>query len=168
VCFTFAAIACAWRYVRTRSLGWAVATGASLGLMHATKETWILAAAAMCHRPGLTLAWTLWVAGEKRSDAPGQPQRSEPAFAPAPSSLGARRLSWWPWCSTHRSGRHLRGPLDSVLAFGTYLRRGSDPGIHAHPWGYYLRLLLANRPARGFFWSEGLIVGLAVVGLEWP
>ena len=44
VFFTFAAIGTAWRYFRTRSVWWAIACGASLGFMHATKETWILAA----------------------------------------------------------------------------------------------------------------------------
>ncbi len=37
VFFTFAAIGCAWRYIRNPRLGWAVATGACFGLMHATK-----------------------------------------------------------------------------------------------------------------------------------
>ena len=46
----------------------------------------------------------------------------------------------------------------------TYFRRGSEGGIHSHPWYYYLQLLTVNRPARGFFWSEGLIIGLAAVG----
>jgi predicted membrane-bound mannosyltransferase len=44
------------------------------------------------------------------------------------------------------------------------LRRGSDAGIHAAPWYEYLRLITAFRPGRGFFWSEGMIVGLAVCG----
>ena len=47
----FATVGSAWRCLRSRSLGgrigWAAAAGASLGLMHATKETWVLAAAAM-------------------------------------------------------------------------------------------------------------------------
>ena len=47
VFFTFAAIGCAWRWFRSGSPGWAAGAGASFGLMHATKETWILAAAAM-------------------------------------------------------------------------------------------------------------------------
>ncbi len=53
--------------------------------------------------------------------------------------------------------------IDSILAYGTYFERGREGGIHAHPWHYYLQLLAANRPGR-LFWSEGLIVSLAVVG----
>ena len=61
--------------------------------------------------------------------------------------------------------RNPRGPLDSILAYAVYVRRGSESGIHSHPWYYYLELLLAFRPAKGFFWSEGLIAGLAIVGM---
>ena len=44
VFFTLAAVGCGWRYLRTHRLGWIVAAGASVGMMHATKETWILSA----------------------------------------------------------------------------------------------------------------------------
>ncbi len=65
VFFTFAAIGAGWRYIRTRHIGWALATGAALGLMHATKETCILAFAAM----GAALAATVVL--ERRSmDSP--------------------------------------------------------------------------------------------------
>ena len=47
VFFTFSTIACAWRYaVKPRAL-WAVLTGLSVGLMHATKETCVIHLAAM-------------------------------------------------------------------------------------------------------------------------
>ena len=47
VLFTFAAVAAGWRYTRTRKVGWAVTFGASVGMMHATKETCVLALACM-------------------------------------------------------------------------------------------------------------------------
>ncbi len=58
--FTTALMASAWRYVRSRSLAWAIAAGAALGMMHATKETWVLSAAAMLAAAALTLAWSRW------------------------------------------------------------------------------------------------------------
>ena len=57
VFLTFAAIASAWRYLRSRSVLWAAATGVLWGLMAATKETWVLAAAAMGVGLALALAW---------------------------------------------------------------------------------------------------------------
>ena len=47
VCFTFGVIVFGWRYARSRSAPWAVAAGVSAGLMHATKETSVIAPAAM-------------------------------------------------------------------------------------------------------------------------
>ena len=66
-------------------------------------------------------------------------------------------------------GRNWSGPWDSICAYGSYWHRGSgggEGGIHAHPWYYYFELLFACRSARGMFWTEGFIAGLAVVG--WP
>ncbi len=156
VFFTFATIGCAWRYFRTRSLGWAIGVGASIGLMHATKETWILAGAAMA--AGLVLAglWTRW-----RDRAPWS---FRPYLRPA-ALLAALAAACVVAVALYSSfGADWRGPLDSVLAYKTYLHRGSESGIHAAPWYEYLRLLTAFRPARGFLWTEGMIVGLAAVG----
>src|SRR5437899_5208264 len=43
---TFVALGAAWRYWRTRKIGWALLAGAGVGLMHATKETFIITIAA--------------------------------------------------------------------------------------------------------------------------
>ena len=47
VCFTFGGIVAGYRYVRARSIVWAIVTGLFVGLMHATKETAIIAFGAM-------------------------------------------------------------------------------------------------------------------------
>lgn len=154
--FTLAAIGSAWRYVRTRSTGWAAAAGLCLGLMHATKETWILAAAAMAAGLLLALLWTRWIDGRL------EPVR--PWLAPRPLVAGLLAAIVAAVALYSSLGANLRGPIDSVLAYSTYYRRGSEGGIHSHPWYFYLQLLVAFRPARGFFWTEGLIVGLAAVG----
>jgi uncharacterized protein (TIGR03663 family) len=149
--FTLAAIASAWQSAQTRSPWWAVACGACFGLMHATKETWVLAAAAMAVGLALALAWSRLP--DLRSRVSG---RSLALAAGAAVLVSALVYSSF--------GADWRGMIDSILAYGTYFERGREGGIHAHPWHYYLQLLAANRPGRGFFWSEGLIVSLAVVG----
>ena len=54
--------------------------------------------------------------------------------------------------------------MDSVRAYALYLERAGTASWHFHPWDYYLRLLV-HFPATGTpFWTEGLIVVLAVVG----
>jgi uncharacterized protein (TIGR03663 family) len=42
VFFTFLALAAGWRYWRSRRIGWALLAGAGVGLMHATKETFLI------------------------------------------------------------------------------------------------------------------------------
>ncbi len=57
---------------------------------------------------------------------------------------------------------HPAGPVDAVRAYGVYLERADAVSPHVHPWFYYLGLL-AHFPAQGApFWSEGLILILAV------
>jgi uncharacterized protein (TIGR03663 family) len=160
VFFTLGAIGSLWRYTRTRSLWWAVAAGACFGLLHATKETWILAAVAMVAGLFLALAWTRWRDGPLGIH-PGAWLAWRPllAFGLAATLLAVAFYS--------NFGRDWQGPVDSLLAYGNYLHRGSqggEGGIHVHPWYYYLQLLVAFRPARGFLWTEGLIVALALVG----
>ena len=58
VFFTFGAIVSAWRYARGGSAAWAVAAGLFFGLMYATKETWVLAAAAVVGGLVLVAVWT--------------------------------------------------------------------------------------------------------------
>lgn len=156
VFFTAAALGSAWRWFRSPSPGWAVAAGASIGLMHATKETWILAAAAMAAGLAASLLWTRWRDRQPISVRPFL--RLGPLLAALAAACVAAVLLYSSF------GADWNGPLDSLLAYGTYLRRGREAGIHAAPWYEYLRWFVAFRPARGFFWTEGLIVGLAVCG----
>lgn len=51
VAFTLLFLASAWRYGQSRNPGWAALAGAGLGLMHATKETFVITLAA------IVLAW---------------------------------------------------------------------------------------------------------------
>ena len=47
VFFTLGFIGAAWRYAQSRKAGWALLAGVFLGLMHATKETFVFSCAAM-------------------------------------------------------------------------------------------------------------------------
>ena len=125
VFFTLATLACGWRYVRSRSVGWAVAAGVSLGLMHATKETWIVAGASMGAALCLTAARGMtWKVARDALIALTAAVVVAVAFY---SSFGA----------------HARGPLDSLLAYSTYFRRGTEPSIH------YASMVFLSRVARG-------------------
>ncbi|MHB1037815.1 MAG: flippase activity-associated protein Agl23 [Pirellulales bacterium] len=214
VFFTAGAIACGWRWWRSRgvveAIGWAIATGACVGLMHATKETWVLAAAAAT---GGLAATALWSRGrDVRSAAvPAANEQARSAAVPAaiaaeetqacgrdtrapsplhPAACGrdarapirdARALGLSPALAIaallavlaaivvtvlfySSFGSNWGGPIDSLLAYGGYAERGTEGGLHRNPAWFYLARLAFFRPAKGFFWSEGLIVGLAAVG----
>ena len=60
---------------------------------------------------------------------------------------------------------HPRGVIDSVATFTTYVGRASATSGHTHAWHYYFDLLLYFRDGSGPVWTEGLIVGLALVGV---
>ena len=160
VFFTFAFLASAWRYTRTRRWGWAVAAGASLGLMHASKETWVLALAAMLAGLVGTVLWSHLVDRE-----PGG--RSHVTWKHLAVAVAAAVVVSVTFFSSFFS--YARGPLDSVLAYVYYFTRAGGAGLHDNPWHFYLGMLIHSRlvteATSGPWWSEGLILGLAIVGM---
>jgi uncharacterized protein (TIGR03663 family) len=53
--------------------------------------------------------------------------------------------------------------LEPLRGAGTYVERGTTVATHAQPWHYYLGLLAWTASGR-LWWSEGLVLALAVVG----
>ena len=156
VFFTFGVIVCLWRYTQTRRFVWALPGGLCAGLMHATKETCIISFAAMAVGFVGALLWARWRDGiviDRRKIF-----RKHHAAAAAVMALfiSAPFLSGF--------FRNPRGQLDAWLTYATYLRRAAGVGIHDHPWHYYLKMLLYTKDAPGPWWSEGLILGLGIVG----
>lgn len=141
VFFTLAALVCGWRYAVSRRMGWAILTGVSLGLMHATKETCVMAYAAMF--AGVLIQ-------RKRI-----PVAHLAAGAVAAAAVSVLLFSWF--------FTHLVGPLDSIWTYVSYLVRSEGSG-HEKPWYYYGWLVGFHRDRSGAVWSEGLILVLAVAG----
>jgi uncharacterized protein (TIGR03663 family) len=179
VFFTFAAIACGWRYVRSRHWGWALATGAALGLMHATKETAIIAFGALLAAVAINTVWH-WRPGAggwvpRAAGSPGCIGGQATSGTPPvtlrgyfrPKALLAALLLAIALSALFYSGffSNLVGPLDSVRTYTTYFDRASGHGIHVQPWHYYLRMLLWTHYAPGPVWTEALILALAAIGM---
>ena len=169
VFFTFLAIAAAWRYQRTRKLGWALAAGAALGLMHATKETCVLAYVAMLVALAAKLGWRAWrsrAVARRRADPPADPTPdAPPSFTPRPYRLGhfaaaaalAVALSVVLFSAFFTDAN---GPANSVRTYLRYLHRSAGQGssaLHDHPWHYYLSMLIYSG-SKSPWWADASLV----------
>ncbi len=174
VVFTLGALVTGWRAVRRGSLGWAALAGVCVGLMHATKETCVLAWAAMLFAAALVAAWAhksavgrerAWVrwavGGVRRLLTHGAVWVGVLAAIATSVAFYSEGFTEWD------------GPLDSVVTYWHYLHRAGGEGsaaTHEQPWSYYLSLLASVEfaPGRwwipGRWWTEGLILVLAAVG----
>lgn len=157
VFFTFAAIMFGWKYTqyptRTNAIGIAVA----LCLMHATKETAVLAWAAM----GLGLAATLfWRYGVRESI-----ERIRGSVRPRDITVAVLVAAAISAILFSAFFTHWRGPLDSILTYKNYLARAGGAGIHDKPWYYYLSLLAYTHRGPGPAWSEGAVLALGLFGV---
>ncbi len=162
VFFTFAAIACGWRYLKTAFLPWGAAAGAAFGFMFAAKETAIIACAAMLGAGILTRLFA-------PAAAVSAPRPAAPRWHFALFLLAALIVALT--CLTN----FFANPGAAKDAFYAYLhyfdRAGSGDSssgsaeAHRHPWHYYLHMLLYFRHGPGPWWSEASILLLACVGL---
>lgn len=157
VCFTFLTIASGWRYLQSRRLGWALLAGAGVGLMQATKETFVITLAAAALAFGLNRFWNRWL---DATVPPPKPHRLR--FCHIVAGLGA----WLAVALLLFSSffTNATGPLDSVRTYLPWIGRAGGDSPHIHSWNFYLQRLLWFHAAKGPFWSEAVILLLAVIG----
>jgi len=154
--FTALTMGAGWRYAQTRSARWAVLTGAGLGLMFATKETFVLTVAAMGLAAIATVCWTAPKGARVQSLLALWNGRH------AALALSATFLIWLLLFSSFFT--HFGGLLDSVRTYFPWLKRAGGHSPHIHPWSFYLERLAWFHPGAGPVWSEGLILILAAAG----
>jgi uncharacterized protein (TIGR03663 family) len=157
VFFTFLALAAGWRYWRSRKIGWALVAGAGVGLMDATKETFLIALAAAAVALAANWAWDRWAdASSPPLQLPRIPLKH----------LGAGVAVWLIVVIVLFSSffTNAAGPLDSLRTYLPWVHRAEGASPHTHPWSFYLHRLLWFHVAKGPVWSEGLILVLAVIG----
>jgi uncharacterized protein (TIGR03663 family) len=148
VFFTFATIAAGWHAVKSGSHRWAVLCGLSAGLMFATKETAVIAYAAICGAALLNVKWS------------GGRQVSLKIALIAAACAAAVAFVLFASFFTN-----MEGPLEAIMAFKGYFARGTGQNTdHVHSWTFYLRMLTFYRFDGGPVWSEGLFFGLGLVG----
>lgn len=157
VFFTALTMGAGWRYAQTRSAHWAAIAGAGLGLMFATKETFVLALGAMGFAGIITVWWTT------PSGKRGQTFRALLNWKHAALGLGAALAVWLLLFSSFFT--NFAGLLDSVRTYLPWLKRAGGHSPHIHPWNFYFQRLAWFHPIKGPIWSEGLILILAAVGI---
>jgi uncharacterized protein (TIGR03663 family) len=173
--FTFATIAAGWRYACTQRVGWALLSGACLGLMHATKETCVIACACLAAAWLGTWIWRRQSEPEVAGFGPGSDDRwPAPDASRSPRSSGANvaliagAVGVAVAVSALFFSGFLANPgglLDSLRTYGIWFERAGSTHLHDHPWYYYLRTLLFAHYRGAPVWSEGLILALAAVGI---
>jgi uncharacterized protein (TIGR03663 family) len=156
VFFTAVVIAAGWRRFQTGRIGWALLCGASLGLMHATKETFVINLGAMGLAAVLTALFARWRDGvSARLRALWNPRHALVAFGAAAAVSVVMFSSFF---------ANLHGLLDSVQTYLPWLRRAEGQSPHVHPWCFYFERLAFFHRTEGPIWSEGLILILSAVG----
>jgi uncharacterized protein (TIGR03663 family) len=156
VFFTFLALAAGWRYRRSRRFGWMLLAGVALGLMAATKETFVITLGAATVAVALNGVWN------RLLDASSPPLKSPRLnLWHVVAGAGAAALIWLLLLSSFFTNS--AGPFDSVRTYLPWLHRAAGETPHSHPWFFYLQRLLCFHSAKGPFWSEGLILLLAGV-----
>jgi len=155
VCFTFGTISCGYRYIKRKGILWAVLTGVFAGLMHATKETSIIAFCSI-----VLAALLLWLTRDKKTQT---------SFFKTvkPSHLIVSILTGVFISILFYSSffTNLHGIIDSVLTYKSYLIRTSESSLHHYPWYYYFRNLIWPDYSGLPMVSEIFIVLLAFYGL---
>ncbi len=139
--FTLAFLAAAYRYIKSRKLIWALVGGGVAGLMHATKETFVISLGCM----GLALV-VLWLTGPRgitRSISRGKQSARDSGnkiFWHIPAAAGTAAVISAIFFSSFFT--NMQGISDSYTFYETYLQRAGAGQAHHHPWHYYPGLLL--------------------------
>jgi uncharacterized protein (TIGR03663 family) len=157
VCFTAGVIVCCFRYWQNKQVWWLAFAGIFAGLMHATKETCLIAYAAMALAVVLTVVWSK-VRGDDTDCAGGRVRLWHVAVGAA-AFLGVSVVLFSSFFSNPQ------GIVDSVTTYATYFDRAGNNVKHVHPWFYYFKWLVFWKTKGGPVWTEGAIVLLAVIGI---
>ncbi len=155
VCFTFSFIASLWRYWQGRKIRWVIIAGISAGLMHATKETCVIAFGAIF----LSALIVFFLSRKDNQFAGFSKKISLSHIAVGVLSAGVVSALFYSSFFTN-----MTGVADSFLTYKSYLTKAAENEFHIQNWYYYLERLLYFKFGDGPVWSEGFIVILAVVG----
>lgn len=175
VFFTFLLIAGAWRYLQSGQLKWAIVAGIGLGLMYATKETFVFAIVALVGAVAFSVIYDAMFSRKEKSEpfpcCWGCCVECIGAFFNTLKKINLQYLI----IGIITAGvvgtifftsffQNWSGPIDSIRTYLPWLERAGGKSPHIHPWYFYFERLLWYKPARSPLWTEVWIFLLAVVG----
>ncbi|MEY4386571.1 MAG: hypothetical protein RLY20_1854 [Verrucomicrobiota bacterium] len=167
VLFTFALLVAGWRFVKGPSWQWAILAGASLGLIQATKETFVFVIAAAIGALVLDVLFTAWLrrlSGENGLAVFAAPERRSALL----KHLGLAVIAWFVvWAALFSSfGSNWPGLLDSFRTFATWSDNAGHHSPHAQAWDFYLERLFWFKSFRGIHSTEVLVLVLAIFAIQ--
>ncbi|MCF7976283.1 MAG: TIGR03663 family protein [Phycisphaerae bacterium] len=151
VCFTAGLLVSVLQYLHKPHWAWAVMTGVCVGLMHATKETCVIAFFAVCAAVFFTRV---------------KGKRIRISWSHAALCLGSGALVSVACFSSFFT--QWQGVWDSVATYAVYFGRAGHEGAnHHHHWFYYLDLLTWVEFLEWPGWNEDYTVIGAFLGIWW-
>lgn len=135
-----------WRYLQSQKLSWIILAGAALGLMHATKETFVFAAAA----GAAAVLYFIWTDADRCK-----------VLHLLAGFCTAAAISVMFYSSF---GTNWPGVIDSIATYTIWFQRAGAGTIHSHPWYYYLDLLTWIEFAEPITWNEDGIAAMGLLG----
>jgi uncharacterized protein (TIGR03663 family) len=148
------------RYVRSGLLGWALAAGIGLGLMCATKETFVFALAALALAIGSSAVWSRWprVIPSGGSGACENRVAWQGIILALLAALVVAALFFSSFFT------NAGGLLDALRTYVPWIRRAGGQTPHAHSWAFYFHRILWFHAGGGPVWSEAFVAALAAAG----
>lgn len=170
-------LAAGWRLTVRPGPGWALLAGTGLGLMWATKETFVFAVAAAGAAWLGTVIWPPPSVGETTGIpaggvSSGGPGRMLARLRRAAGRLGVRELGLFAASAfgvgailLSSFGSNPGGIVDSVRSYFVWGERAGGATPHVQPWSFYLGRLAWFHGRGAPVWTELWILVLAGVGL---
>jgi len=198
--FARAAAACSARWQEGRGVGWwlccgpwAVGFGLCVAMMHASKETCVIALGAMLPA-AVFLFWRARAPGVSHTDSSSSAGPAATAVSTPNKAATGGAVAWR--CTVGKAqrgrillaavlalvvgvgfsavlfssfGRNPRGVLDSYTTYFYYLGRASGEGStgrHVQAWDYYFRILFGPQQGDAVWWPDGVAPPDRVA--KWP
>lgn len=164
VFFTTLAMAGGWRYSVSRNPAWLALAGVAVGLMHATKETFLIQMIAASLAVLATGILEYFMAGTgigqiNRKFARSKATRGSTYLILA--ALLAGGVSFLLYSDFFSKPGQF---FDSLKSYVEYAKRAEGAG-HEKPWWWYLRLLFGRKEEDGWHVGEWPLLALALIGM---